>query len=283
MQVLVTGAGGKTGQAVVSALVAREVAVRPFLHHPISIPGTSQPVIGDMTNPADWQQTMNGVDKVYHICPNMHPAEVEMGRIALAAAREAGVGHFVYHSVLHPQTEKMPHHWQKLRMEEMLLESGLPFTILQPAVYMQNIRAQWTAVTQTGLYTIPYPVETRLSLVDLRDLAEAAAIVLTENGHEGATYELVGTPPLAQVEVAQQLAEAAGYPVNAEEVDLATWERNTRAAGLADYAVETLLKMFRYYARYGLMGNTAVLRLLLGREPTGLTDCAQRWQNEYHA
>lgn len=277
MQVLVTGAGGKTGQSVVAALVEREVTVRPFLHHPLTLPGTATPVIGSMTSAADWQRAMNGVDKVYHICPNMHPAEMEIGRMALAAAHEAGVRHFVYHSVLHPQTEAMPHHWRKLRVEEMLFESGLPFTILQPAVYMQNIRAQWTAVTQNGLYIIPYPVETRLSLVDLRDVAEAAAIVLTENGHEGAAYELVGTLPLSQVEMAQQLEAVTGRAVSAAEVDLITWEQNARAAGLAGYAIETLLKMFRYYARYGLVGNTAVLRLLLGREPTSLTDCTQRW------
>lgn len=280
MQVLVSGAGGKTGRAVVAALVARGVVVRPFLHHPLTLPGTAVPVIGDMTNPADWQRAMSGVDKVYHICPNMHPAEAEIGRMALAAAHESGVGHFLYHSVLHPQTEKMPHHWHKLRVEELLFESGLPFTILQPTVYMQNIRAQWTAVTQTGVYTIPYPVETRLSLVDLRDVAEAAAIVLTENGHENATYELVGTPPFSQIEIARQLTEAAGRLVNAEEVDLTTWEQNARAAGLADFAIKTLLKMFRYYAQYGLVGNTAVLRHLLQREPTSLTACAHRWQNK---
>ncbi len=280
MQVLVSGAGGKTGRAVLAALAARGVTVRPFLHHPLTLSGTSQPVIGNMIDPADWQQAMKGVDKVYHICPNMHPAEVEIGRMALAAAREAGLAHFVYHSVLHPQTEKMPHHWHKLRVEEMLFESGLPFTILQPTVYMQNIRAQWAAVSQAGVYTIPYPAQTPLSLVDLRDVAEAAAIVLTENGHEGATYELVGTLPLSQVAVAQQLGESTGHPVNVQEIDLVTWKQNALAAGLADFAVAALGKMFRYYAQYGLRGNTAVLHYLLGREPTSLTDCARRWQSK---
>ncbi len=62
-----------------------------------------------------------------------------IGKLVIDEARKAGVKHFVYHSVLHPQTEKMNHHWQKMHVEEMIFESGLPFTILQPAPYMQNL------------------------------------------------------------------------------------------------------------------------------------------------
>ena len=57
------------------------------------------------------------------------------------AARRAGIRHLVYHSVLHPQVEAMPHHWQKMRVEEQLFAAGLPYTILQPAAYMQNVLA----------------------------------------------------------------------------------------------------------------------------------------------
>ncbi len=66
-------------------------------------------------------------------------------------------------------------------------------TILQPTAYMQNILAGWRSIVEDGIYRVPYPIDTRISLVDLRDVAEAAARVLTEDGHVGATYELVGT------------------------------------------------------------------------------------------
>ena len=93
----------------------------------------------------------------------------------------------------------MPHHWAKLRVEEMLLASGLDVTILQPTAYMQNILAGWPGIVADGVFWVPYPVETRLSLVDLQDVGAAAARVSTEPGHEGATYELVGTAPLSQI------------------------------------------------------------------------------------
>ena len=92
----------------------------------------------------------------------------------------------------------MPHHWAKLQTEEMLFASGFDLTILQPTAYMQNIVGAWRGITEDGMFRVPYPVETRLSLVDLEDVAEAAALVLTQDGHAGATYELVGTAPLSQ-------------------------------------------------------------------------------------
>jgi uncharacterized protein YbjT (DUF2867 family) len=126
----------------------------------------------------------------------------------------------------------------------------------------------------------PYPVETRLSLVDLDDVAEAAAIVLTQPGHLGATYELVGTAPMTQVEVAAALGEALGRPVRAEAELVEVWE--ARATSLGDYQRATLMQMFRYYGRHGLVGNPNVLRWLLGREPTGLGEFARRVEGQQH-
>jgi uncharacterized protein YbjT (DUF2867 family) len=117
----------------------------------------------------------------------MNPAEVEIGEGVIVAACAAGVEHVVYHSVLHPQTEAMPHHWSKLRVEEKLFESGLAYTILQPAAYMQNVLAYWEAIMEHGVYPVPYAVEARLSMVDLEDVARSAALILTEPGHIGAT------------------------------------------------------------------------------------------------
>jgi len=161
----------------------------------------------------------------------------------------------------------------------MLLESGLPFTILQPAAYMQNILAGREAISTEGVYTVPYPVTTQLSLVDVADVAEVAARVLTEPEHVGATYEVVGTEPLAQTAVAEVLSQVLGRPVKARQVSLVEWQQQAEAAGLSGYAIDTLMKMFRYYAAYGFAGNPRVLTYLLGREPTPLAACLQRYLN----
>lgn len=278
--ILVTGAAGKTGLAVIKALSARGLPVRGLVKEPrlevrVRDAGAQSAVDGDMEEAAVWARALRGIGAVYHIAPNMHPRETQMGRLALRAASSAGVQHFVFHSVLHPQTESMPHHWQKLRVEEMLLQSGLPFTIMQPAAYMQNILSSWRSITEEGVYRVPYPASTQLSLVHLEDVAEAAAIVLTETGHNGATYELAGTRPLVQTEVAAILSGALSRDVRAEKWDLGEWRSEAQRQGVSGYALQSLLAMFRDYAKHGFAGNPNVLRWLLGRRPRSLEDFAR--------
>ena len=279
--ILVTGAAGKTGRAIIRALSAKRQAVRALVRRPKQVQtveelGAREVLVGDMRHQATMDQAARGVRAVYHICPNVSPDEVLIGQTVIAAARSAGVEQFVYHSVLHPQTEAMPHHWQKLRVEEALFESGLPFTILQPAAYMQNVLGYWERILAGGIYPVPYAIETRLSMVDLEDVAEAAALVLTEPGHVGATYELVGAEAMSQTEVASIMGQALGHPVRAESVPMKTWARQARASGLGDYQVETLVKMFQYYEQYGFHGNPRVLGWLLGRPPTTFAEFVAR-------
>jgi NAD(P)H dehydrogenase (quinone) len=279
--ILVTGAAGKSGRAVITALTQQGAAVRAYVRRAeqvatVQVAGAVEAAIGDLQDAVALQQAAQGVRALYHICPNMHPAEIAIGRQVIAAAQAAKVDHFVYHSVLHPQTATMPHHWHKLQVEEALFESRLPFTVLQPTAYMQNILAGWAKLQSEGRYTVPYPAATRLALVDLEDVAAVAATVLTQPGHHGAIYELVGTAPLSQHEVATVLSETLARPVQVETITHAEWEHAARIAGLNDYAVETLLKMFIYYEQYGLVGNTNVLSWLLGRSPTALAAFVQR-------
>ena len=126
--ILVTGAAGKTGQAVIRALAFRGGAVRALAHKPEQVEylrslGAQEVLVGDMHSQVFFEQATRGVQAVYHICPNVDPYETVIGAFAIQSARHAGVEHFVYHSVLHPQAENMPHHWKKLRVEELLLES----------------------------------------------------------------------------------------------------------------------------------------------------------------
>ena len=257
--ILVTGASGKTGHAVIDALTARGQQVRALTRS-----------MASMADEKAFARAAEGADAIYHICPNVSPDEIIFGRNAIAAARAVGIKRFVYHSVLHPQIEAMLHHWNKMRVEELLFASDLDSTILQPTAYMQNLLANWPAILQ-GVHRTPYPVTSRISLVDLTDVAEAAAKVLTEDGHTGATYELVGTPPLSQTEVAETLSQALGRPVRAEAETIEAWRARSP---LGAEQRDTLIKMFRYYERHGLVGSANTLRWLLGREPRSLLDFA---------
>lgn len=301
--ILLTGASGKTGKAILKSLSKAE-GVCAFVHREeqfsvVKSLGAEKVIAGNLRDESAIRSAMEGVRAVYHICPNMSPEEEVIGKLVIGEAKKADVEHFAYHSVLHPQTEKMTHHWAKLRVEEILFESGIPFTILQPAPYMQNLLAGWKSIVEEGVLRVPYSVEAKFSFLDLDDLAEAARIVLTEPGHVNAMYELAGTAPTSHAEVAEAFGRILGREVRAEKEEISDWrlrastagldmsEKNTRSTrssaqrgGSSKYAMENLVRMFEYYDQWGLVGNLNALRWILKREPSSLEAFIRRTLKE---
>lgn len=276
--ILVTGASGKTGKAIIKRLSKAE-SVCAFVHREeyVSIVqslGAEKVIVGDMLDTSAICSAMQNARAIYHICPNMNPDEVEIGNLVIGEAKKAGVEHFVYHSVLHPQIEAMNHHWQKMRVEEMIFESGIPFTILQPAPYLQNLLANWKGITENGILKVPYSVESKFSFIDLEDLAEVAKIVLTEPNHKNAVYELAGTAPISHVEVAEIFSHVLKREVKAGKEESRDWELEVK--GISEYALENLVRMFEYYDQWGLVGNPNVLKWILRRDPNSIENFIER-------
>lgn len=282
--ILVTGAAGKTGLAVLKALADRKQAARALIRRSeqdavVKEAGAAEALVADLGDAPALETAMRGIEAAYLICPNMQPREFEMGQAAIQAAQAAGLPRLVYHSVLYPQIEAMPHHWNKLRVEEALIASGLDFSILQPASYMQNILGYWEGITTQGRFALPYSPEAASTPVDLEDVAAVAASVLTEDGHRGAIYPLAGPERLSSLEMAAQIGAALGREIQVEQMPLAEWQAAARANGLDEYAVDTLSKMFVYYDRHGFSGNSRTLEDLLGRAPTRFADFLARQTN----
>lgn len=240
--------------------------------------GAEKVMVGDMRDESAIRFAMQGARAVYHVCPNMSSDEIVIGNLVIGAARETGVEHFIYHSVLHPQTEKMKHHWAKLRVEEMTFESELPFTILQPAPYMQNLLAGWKSIVEDGVLRVPYSIHSKFSFIDLEDVAEAAKIILMEPDHKNAIYELAGTEPMSHVEVAKVFRRVLNHDVRAEKEEIEDWK--SRAGKMNEYAVQTLIQMFEYYDQWGVAGNPNVLRWILRHDPESLESFIERTLKE---
>ena len=281
MIVLVTGAGGRTGQSIAPALIRAGHTVR-ILTRRTELGGPWAKIDadrrkGDLGNDADVAAAMEGADALYHIPPNMNPQEVGFGQRLVALAQQAKLKHFVYHSVLHPQIQALPHHWNKVFVEEAVLESGLNFTILQPSSYMQNVLQDWDGITQRGVHTLGFSVQAKLALVDLEDVAEVAAKVIGNPDHFGAVYELAGPEMLSGEDKARALSKALGRTVRAAEESLEDFRRRALAAGMPPHVVETRASMFAHYDHQGLVGNANVLRWLLGRAPTTFEGFLRRY------
>ena len=275
--ILVTGAAGKTGREVIRRLADADTEVRALVRTPEQVEpllalGAREAVTGDLLEAADVSAAMEGVRAVYHICPNVHPGELEIGGLAIEAAAAAGVDRFVFHSVLYPDVEAMPHHWLKFRVEQKLRASGLTSTILRPCAYMQNLLPYLPAMRDRGRLAVPFSVLAAFTLVDLRDIASAAAKVLLGAGHEGRTYDLCGPEALSHTRMAGLFESALGRPVEAVAVDSSEWEEEARVSGLSEYAIDALRRMFLWYDRHGFAGGCGDLESLLEKPASPLAD-----------
>jgi uncharacterized protein YbjT (DUF2867 family) len=274
--ILVTGASGKTGRRCIAKLLAKGAKVRALVRRQdaareLAGEGVADVVVGDMFAPDVIASALAGVSQVLHICPPMHPREDELALEMIAQSKTAGVQRFVMWSVLHPHID-VPHHRRKQKAEGALIDSGLPFTILQPGRYMQHLETIWKNVRENGVHTFPFSTGSRFSLAHLDDLASAAAEALTQPGHENAIYELAGPEALSQEDCAQIITQVLGRPVRAMAAPLDASLEKARAAGLPDWRIETLAVMNRHYDAHGLEGNGNVMRWLLGRAPKTFRD-----------
>ncbi|MGN6754172.1 MAG: SDR family oxidoreductase [Intrasporangium sp.] len=273
--VLVIGAAGKTGRAVTRALVERGVRVRAAVRPgSTSAPYASEraaPVTVDLETGLGLDEAMAGADGVYHLAPNVHPDEVGMARRLAESASRAGVSRFVFHSVLHPHDSAMQHHLRKGEAEE-LIRAQLPgVTVLRPAAYHQNVLGP----AFEGQIRVPYSLDAPFTNVDLDDVAEVAARVLTEDGHEGCAYDLVGPERQSFRELAEQASRVLGRPVVAERISLQEWLAGP-GSGLDDERRAALVAMFEAYDRDGFADESDDLAVLLGRRPTTWQDVLLR-------
>jgi uncharacterized protein YbjT (DUF2867 family) len=171
------------------------------------------------------------------------------------------VARVVYHSVLRPQLRVMPHHAAKDRAEEALDTSGLRgWRVLQPCAYADNLDGQLEAAQVSGVLRSYWGLRTAQSLVDLRDVAAAAAVLLTEDGLDGGTFEAAGPEPLTAPDLAERIAAWLGDEVVAEDV-VPGGEVPT------SYAGRCRRTMFDHYRSHGFTGSPRVLTALLGRPP----------------
>ena len=253
VQVGVLAGRGKTGRALAHALRARDAEVRLLGRTDL-----------DRLEPA-----LSGCAALHLMAPNLHPAEPELVADVLAAAQRAGVERVVYHSVAAPYAPSMPHHLGKARGEDLVRRGPLPWTILQPCAYVQNLLV--------GLHgdepavRVPYDPDRLFGLVDLADVAEAAARVLLEDGHVGATYELGGPGLVSARDVADAAGRVLGRVVPVEQV------RPEDAAAAAPEPERAWLRaMFEHYDRHGLPAGGLVLRALLDRESATVVETLAR-------
>lgn len=281
--ILVTAAGGNQGRHLIPRLVRSGLPVRACVRTEPSArllraSGVTEVLVGDLGDPRVRVKAVQGVDSIYHVGPTIHPLEREMGFGMVDAAREAGVGHFVFSSVLHAITTDLVQHEIKRDIEEHLLSSGLDFTILQPSNYMLPLKLK--PVVERGVFELSWSLTRQQSMVDLIDVADVACEVLSHpQVHSGATYELVGPGRYTAHELGAIIADVLGRPIEVREIDadtyLAAWIGDADPASYTHQA-RVLRAISGRYSSHDFIGNPNVLGWLLGRPPTTFEQFVRR-------
>ena len=281
--ILIIGPSGAVGIPLIKELVKRKAVIRVLSSNEesaarLKVLGVEEVVLGNFRSDEDVRKAMSGATSVCHIPPRFKEDELEIGKRVVDAAVEEGVSHFLLSSAYHAQMEDLGHHWQKLRLEEYLINTDLKVSVVWPSMFMQNIRVEWPKVVETGLYARPYSPKSRMNVIDTADLGEAMARILLEPEFQGAGYELCGSELLSHADMARIITEELGHEVTAVNRDLPEWQAWARERNWTDYAIDTYSAMCRHYDAHGYKyGNDITLRAILGRPATTYRDFIKRF------
>jgi uncharacterized protein YbjT (DUF2867 family) len=278
MRILVTGGTGTVGSAVVKVLAGKGLDVKVLTRDPAKLRPVAGVIAvqGNLLEPATVRRAFDGVDSVFLLNP-VSQTEASEGLMAITGMRLASVKRVVYLSVHHAEKAAwLPHFGSKIGVEAALKVSGIPFTILRPNNFYQNDYWFKDVLLQYGVY--PQPLGgTGVSRVDVRDIAEAAAIALTTGGHEGQSYDLVGPEAVTGESTAKSWSAALGKPIAYAGDNLDAWEKQ-QLQYLPDWMVFDFRYMYEHFQKNGLMASAEAVRRqtkLLGHAPRGFDDFAK--------
>ncbi len=247
--ILVTGATGTVGSELVSRLSRRGVPVRALLRslqnaaRLSSLPNVTL-AVGDMGKPSTLVEALRGVERAMLIsssAPDM--ADVQAGFVE--AARNAGLRHIVKLSGIMPELDS-PFRFARMhgQIERKIEESGMAFTHVRAGEFFHAYFRQVPSIANKGVLALSME-DARIASIDIGDIAEVAAAVLTAPaGHEGKIYPLTGPEALTMAEVAERLSRATGKEVRYVNVPSKDAHKARLAAGMTPYMADALSELF---------------------------------------
>lgn len=271
MEVLVIGAGGKTGSQLTSALRSQGATVRAAGRTPGKPADGIVPVRFDWADRGTWADALGTAEGLYIVGPTAQPDADVLVRDLLAEA--AGVRRVVLLSVL--GADLLPDVVPMAGWEQDVRNSGKQWTILRPNWFQQNFGdgAFTTPLRDTGVLELP-DADAALSFIDTRDIAEVAALALVQDGHDGRTYELTGPQSLTYAEALAILGKAADRDLSYVALDPQQHTDRLRAAGLSERFViwqQGLHALIRDGVNTPM---TDTVRQITGHDPRSLADYA---------
>jgi uncharacterized protein YbjT (DUF2867 family) len=266
--ILITGATGTNGQELVRQLTALGQSVRALVRDPATAAHLKGPnvelVAGNFDQPETLEAALQGVEKAFLLTP-VAERFVSWQKAFIEASRRAGVKHLVKFSGMGAGPDAGAgllrlHH----QTDEILRQSGVPFTVLRPNSFHQNILSSAATIKAQNKFYLPLKNALQ-STVDVRDINAVAARVFTSSGHEGKTYVITGPEALTFPQAAEKLSSVLGRRIDYVDVPLAAAEDGMRQAGMPEWNVRTVGELLGYFATGAAAVVTDTVPQLLGR------------------
>jgi uncharacterized protein YbjT (DUF2867 family) len=264
--ILVTGATGKTGRALVKDLLSIDMPVRAVVRErakAVDIAAAGAEIaVADLSRPETLPSVLVGIDTAY-LMTAADPQQVTLHSNFIRAAKQAGVTHIVRHSVRGADLESPVKlsRWHAISQRE-LEDSGIAWTHLQPAYNMQNFLMFAPTIQSQAAFYAPMK-DAALSMVDARDVAAVAAAALVDKArHAGQTYVITGPSALTFADAAEQLSAALGRQVRYIDIMPNDARKALLQRGVPDWYVEDLLGFYDFYSTgAGAVVSDAVRRI----------------------
>jgi uncharacterized protein YbjT (DUF2867 family) len=279
-RVLVVGASGPTGGAVVRSVTGRGVIVRGLARSAAGetnarAAGADEVSHADLRDPQALRTALTGVDAAFYFSPRAVPDEAALGRAFIEAAEDAGVSRIVVISMIHSHAP-IPNHQESLQVEEALARTAIASVVLQPGMFMQTL-PRLDRIVELGWVGRPYPVDVPLAWVDFNDVAEVATQALLTSRMDNGAFELCSAGMLSIAEIGELMSAAHGAPIESREITLEEWAAVRGEDFSSPYRRECYAGMFDYFTKYGFKGgNSAVAEMLLGRPPVSWAEFLTR-------
>jgi uncharacterized protein YbjT (DUF2867 family) len=278
--ILVTGATGLNGSALVRRLSARGVPVRALVRSATRAAGISslpkvEIVEGDMARPETLTEALRGVDRAMLISSS-DPAMLEVQSHFIEAARKAGVTHVVKLSGIIAERDS-PFRFARMHaeIERRLESSGMAFTHLRAGEFMNAYFRQAPSIVAKGALFLPME-DAKIAMIDVGDIAEVAASVLTSPGHAGKIYPLTGPEALSMAEVAEKLSAATGKKIQYVNVTPDEAKRAQLAAGMPLFIADALAELFAERRKGKEAQVSPSIQTIFGRRATSFDEFAMR-------
>jgi uncharacterized protein YbjT (DUF2867 family) len=275
--ILVIGGGSKIGSALLSILLSQGESVRALVRGDSEsdrLPAGAGAVRGDLADVDSLVAAMTGASKVF-LLSSPHPDATAWHCNAVDAARKAGVRLVVRSSILGADRDTPAEFVSShTTADRYLMASGLEYVIVRPNLFQQNVPESTIPSIDPGGQFYLNAGPARLSMVDTRDVAAAAAITLTEPGHAGQIYEITGPEALSYHDVAAKLAQTLSRQVRYIEVTDDATRDALLGLGMNEWFVGALVGLFQDYRGSGLDGYAAkvtdTIQRLTGQPPRSL-------------